>query len=95
MTLRNAFDSLGTESALRRIANLLTFARDSADRIRVVVDSSITSLVYNRNSTTATQGNTSNVWYNASSWSDRDGREEIMLQYKQRADFNKRNRWTY
>lgn len=95
MTLRNAFDSLGTESALRRIANLLTFARDGQDRIRVIIDNAQHMLVYNRNSTTSVQSNTGSSWYNSSAWSDRDGREEIMLQYKQRADFVKRNRWTY
>jgi hypothetical protein len=95
MALRNAFDGLATESGLRRIANLLTFARDTNDRLRVTVDNQVPATVYNRNTSQIVQGSTSSTWYNASSWSDRDGREEMMLQYKQRADFVKKNRWTY
>lgn len=95
MALRNAFDGLATESGLRRIANLLTFARDNQDRLRVLIDNTVPVIVYNKNSTTGTQGSGSGGWYSNGSWSDREGREELMLQYKQRADFVKRNRWTY
>lgn len=95
MALRNAFDNLGTEAALRRLANLLTFARDAQDRVRVIVDSMPQATVYNRNTSTSVQASTGQAWYANSAWSDRDGREEIMLQYKQRADFVKRNRWTF
>lgn len=95
MTLRNAFDNLGTESALRRIVNLLTFARDSADRIRVVVDSQPAVYVYNRSSGTSIQSGTGELWYSALSWNIVDAREPLVMQNKSRADFIKRNRWTF
>lgn len=43
MTLRNAFDSLGTEGMLRRILSAVTFAKDTNDRLRVTVDSGTVS----------------------------------------------------
>jgi hypothetical protein len=95
MALRNAFDNLGTESALRRIANLLTFARDSNDRIRVTVDGQPGVTVYARNNSTNMQNDSSVSYYSASSWNATDSREPLRLQYRANADFTKRNRWTY
>jgi hypothetical protein len=92
--LRNAFDTLSTESALRKIANLLTFARDANDRIRVAVDTG-TVAVYNRNSSTGLQGNDSPTAFSNHSWNMQDARETQKIQMKLNADMIKRNRWTY
>lgn len=97
MALKNAFEGLATDSGLKRILNLLTFARDSSDRIRVVVDNqpAVTSLTYNRNSIGSMNGDTSTTWQSGTSWNVLDGREPLKMQHAQRADFVKRNRWTY
>ena len=93
MALRDAFDNLGTESALRRIANLLTFARDSNDRIRVVVDNSSVT-VYNRASSGSLQNST--LAYNdGTSWNSVDARDPLRQQYRANAVNVARNRWTY
>jgi len=94
MALRNAFDNLGTESALRRIANLLTFARDSNDRIRVIVDSQPAVTVYNRNSSGSVQNSTQN-YNDPSSWNNVDARDPLRQQYRTNANFTAKNRWTY
>lgn len=94
MALRNAFDNLGTESALRRIANLLTFARDSNDRIRVVVDNSAMT-VYNRGTSTNMTNDTSSLYQSNTSWNAIDGRDPLRQQYRANANFTARNRWTY
>jgi len=95
MALKNAFANLGTENALRRIINLLTFARDAQDRIRVQVDNAPHVTVYNRNSGTNMLGDPSQTWQGNSSWNAIDAREPMKMQHVQRSDFVKRNRWTY
>lgn len=92
--LRNAFDSLSTESALRKIASLLTFARDSLDRIRIIVDAGTIS-VYNRNSTTNMGGDVLPVPFTNHSWNAQDARETQRVQMRLNADFVRKNRWTY
>ena len=94
MALKNAFDNLSTEAALRRIANLLTFARDASDRIRVSVDTGTVS-VYNRNSTTSMSASDLQLPFAASSWSQQDARETQRVQMRLNADNVRRNRWTY
>lgn len=94
MALKNAFDNLSTEAAIRKLANLLTFARDSADRIRTIVDGGSIS-VYNRNSSTALQGNDSPSAFSNHSWNMQDARETQKIQMKLNSDMIKRNRWTY
>lgn len=85
MSLRNAFENLATElkqdgiiSMLKLILKSTTYARDSSDRMRVIVDSSITSIVYNRNSSAPLNSSTE-PWYSAGSWSTVDGRENAMI----------------
>jgi hypothetical protein len=95
MALRNAFDNLGTEQALRRIANLLTFARDQQDRIRVSVDNQAAVTVYNTNTSTASQANTSPGWFGNSTWNAMDARETQRISMRGVADATRKNRWTY
>lgn len=95
MALKNAFANLGTENALRRIVNLLTFARDSNDRIRVIVDNQAAVTVYNRNTSTNMTNDTSVAYQASSSWNSVDAREPLKLSHAARADFVKKNRWTY
>ena len=94
MTLRNAFDNLGTESALRRIANLLTFARDSADRIRVAVDSG-SIVVYARGTSTNIATDTTGTPFLSTMWNAQDARETQRITMRPTADFVRKNRWTY
>lgn len=97
MALKNAFANLGTENALRRIVNLLTFARDANDRIRTVVDSGTinNAVVYNRGTSTNMTADVSTQYQTSLSWNAVDAREPLKLSHAARADFVKRNRWTY
>lgn len=94
MALKNAFDNLSTEAAIRKLVNLLTFARDSSDRIMVNVNSGAVA-VYNRNSSTAMQGNDTQSAFSNHSWNLQDARETEKIQMKLNADMIRRNRWTY
>lgn len=94
MTLRNAFDSLSTESALRKIANLLTFARDASDRIRIIVDGGSIS-VYNRNSSTDMPATNLPLPFANHTWNAQDARETQRIQMRLNADLTRKNRWTY
>ena len=95
MALRNAFDNLSTEQALRRIANLLTFSRDQQDRIQVSVGNSPAVIVYNNNSSTALQISNTPSWFANSTWSVMDARETQRLNMRGVADATRKNRWTY
>ena len=95
MALRNAFDGIATESGLRRIANLLTFARDNQDRVRVIVDNAQQTLLYNRNSGSALQGGTSETYYGASSWNTVDAREPLKQQMRLNYTQVRNTRWTF
>jgi hypothetical protein len=93
MPLKNAFDNLGTESALRRIANLLNFARDPADRIRVSVDAGAI-VIYNRANSNSMQGFDSNSYNNATSWNVVDARDPLRQQLRYNANYTRQSRWT-
>jgi hypothetical protein len=94
--LRNAFDNLGTEAALRRIANLLTFARDQQDRIRVTLDTNnANNIVYNRGSSTTQQGTDSPLPFSALTWNAMDARETQKNAMRTNSELIKRNRWTF
>lgn len=95
MALKNAFANLGTENALRRIINLLTFARDGQDRIRVSLDNQPAVTVYNRNSGSNMTNDISAQYQTNGSWNAIDAREPLKLNHAARSDFVKRNRWTY
>lgn len=95
MTLRNAFDELGTESALRRIANLLTFARDANDRIRVSLDNGPMVSVYARNAGGVMYGSDSTPYYGAHGWNAIDAREQTSRQYRLNMIQTRQTRWTF
>jgi len=99
MALRNAFDNLGTEQALRRIANLLTFARDSSDRVKVAVEIMPTTNI-RLNTVTGNQGASVNAqatpgWYDLYSASVVEPREIQRLTMRGLSDNVRKNRWTY
>ena len=94
MALKNAFDNLSTEAAIRKLVNLLTFARDQSDRILVNINAGSVG-VYNRNSSTALQGNDSPSAFSNHSWNMQDARETQKIQMKLNSDTIKGNRWTY
>jgi hypothetical protein len=94
MALRNAFDNLGTESALRRIASMLNFARTSSDQLRVIVDNQQAVSIYSRNSSTTLTNSTLN-YNDAAAWNAVDARDPIRQQYRANANFTAKNRWTY
>lgn len=93
MALKNAFDNLGTESALRRIANLLTFARDNNDRIRTIVDGGAISL-YNRSSGTNMTNDNSTQYQTSTSWNAVDAREPLRQQHRNYTNYVRQTRWT-
>lgn len=96
MALRNAFDGLATENGLRRIANLLTFARDAQDRIRMTVDvinSPIQANVYARASTSSVQ-QVSLAFMDSLAWNLQDARETQRVQMAATSALAKQ-RWTY
>lgn len=97
MALRNAFDGIATEGGLRKIASLLNFARDVNDRLRVVVDSGTinNAVVYNRGTSTWLANDVSASYQSGNSWNAIDAREPLKMSHTSRADFVKRNRWTY
>lgn len=97
MTLRNAFEDMATERTLRLLLAAANYARDINDRMRVVVDGTVTT------STTITTG----PYLNGSSavgtyrlWNDpnavfsvdqRETQRQASLQYGE----IQRQRWTY
>lgn len=93
MPLKNAFDNLGTESALRRIANLLTFPRDGSDRQRIIVDGGALT-IYNRGSSTNMTNNDSTSYNNSTSWNVVDGRDPLRQQMRYNANYTRQSRWT-
>lgn len=46
MTLRNAFEGVATDSNIKRLLQQLHFARDSADRLRVIIDQTLSVRVH-------------------------------------------------
>jgi len=99
MALRNAFDNLSTEEAIRRLANLLTFSRDSGDRIRVIADTN-TTIVTRSAMLAGSAGNSANgattpIWYDTYSPTVVEPREVQRLQMRGLADNVRKNRWTY
>ena len=95
MALVNAFGGLGLEETLRQILRAVSFARDSADRLRVSVDNAPQSLVYMNNSSTSFVGSTgtSPTYHTPSSWNSVDARVEIHELSQQNYQMT-RNRWT-
>lgn len=91
MALRNAFEGIATEGTLRRLLDQLRFAKDSSDRMRVVVDSAPQVTVWGGNSSSAVGNNTGA--YSSSSWNAMDARAE-MQEASQQTFYMTRNRWS-
>lgn len=97
MTLRNAFANLATEERtdevvglLRRLANNLSFSRDSSDRLRVILDNNPQVITYMANSSTA---GTYAGLYSISGNMSVDPREPLRAVSRNNAH-NIRNRWS-
>lgn len=93
MGLRNAFDGLATESGLRRIVNLLTFARDNNDRIRTIVDGGSLT-IYNRASGTNMTNDNSTSYQSSLSWNSVDARDPLRQQHRSTTNYTRQTRWT-
>ncbi len=86
--------TIDTESQvlLRRLADLLGFARDASDRLRVVSDTASTMLAYNYAAYWG-NANTYPLWYGTGAPGSIDAREPLSLQSRQAFQVI-RNRWT-
>lgn len=93
MALRNLFDNLATEGGLRRIANLLTFARDAQDRIRAVVDSGSVT-IYNRASSTNLTSSDGTQYNTSTTWNITDARDPLRQSYRANVLEVRNKRWT-
>lgn len=73
--LRNAFDLLGTEGTLRNILRMVSVARDTSDRLRVIIDNVPQATVLAGNTNNALQGasNAPTPW-SANTWNILDQR---------------------
>lgn len=93
MALRNAFEELGTEGTLRKILRAVQFAKDSADRMQVVVSNQATVSVV-----AANQGNSLNglgvAPYAPTAWNAHDVRAEYQELSHQSFQSGPRVRWT-
>lgn len=92
MALRNAFAEIATEFTLRKLIEQTRFARDAADRLRVVIDSSATipASVYTNNA----NANISTVTpFGGSAWNANDARHEMQEASLQSFQMT-RNRWS-
>jgi hypothetical protein len=93
MALRNAFDLIATEGTLRKLLDQLRFSKDSADRMRVAVDTWPGSLVVYGNGSNTVMGSTAISPYASTSWNIMDARAEFQELSLQAAQIQ-RNRWT-
>lgn len=92
MTLRNAFQDLGTEAMLRKILRAVSFAKDSADRIYVTVANQPPVSVYAGNTGTNLTGQFVSP-YAFNTWNLHDIRAEYMEMSHQSFQAT-RSRWT-
>lgn len=88
----NLFGELAMESTLRQVLRAVTYARDTADRMRVIVDSG-TLTIYNQNTSTSPNASTTPGPYTSSTWNLIDQRE-IVRQQSEIAFMQARQRWT-
>lgn len=93
MTLRNAFGEIATEFTLRRLVDQLRFAKDSADRMRVIVDSAPQVTVWAQNNSAGMASTATAAPYSASAWNAMDARAE-MQELSQQTFQITRNRWS-
>lgn len=92
MTLRNAFAEVMTEMTGRRILAALSFARDTADRMRVIVDNQ--PAVLNLRGNSGTTG-VVRLWHDAYAVDMVDEREIVRLQSAANAAAQRNARWVY
>lgn len=94
--LRNAFDALATEGTLRQLLRQLFFAKDTSDRLRVIIDNSPTMVVNAGNTASSMQGagQAPGPWTN-SSWNVVDQRWDYGNGLNGVFFNSNRNRWTF
>ena len=88
--LHNAFEGLMTDRTGRSIFNAVNFARDAADRMRVIVDNTLSTAHYMNNSSSVTY----RLWFDPNAVNTMDQRE-IERQASLRGGEASRKRWTY
>lgn len=93
MALVNPFGSLALEETLRNILRAVTFAKDSADRVQVVVQNQPGMSVYNSNTSTSAVAGGSPAYHTANTWNVVDGRVEIQELSQQNFQMT-RSRWS-
>lgn len=91
MTLRNAFGDLTTETLMRRLFNAMNVAKDSLDRMRVVVDAGGLEL---RGIQPGWHGNLSITRYVSGAPNSVDAREALMAQTRSNFNSVRNNRWS-
>jgi len=92
MALRNAFENVATEGTLRRILQLVNFARDANDRMRVVVDSGTISGL-NQINWGANNGQPS--YYSTGAPNSMDMRDMYRQAMRTNVIQTRQNRWTF
>lgn len=92
MTLRNAFEDLGTEGMLRRILRAVTFPRDTADRQIITVSGNPQVNVLAGGTSTALSGQF-NAPNSVTAWNAHDIREEYR-EFSHQSFQVARSRWT-
>jgi hypothetical protein len=92
MTLRNAFEDLGTEAMLRKILRAVTFPRDTSERLQVVISNQPTVSINGGNVGTALTGQFV-APYQVQTWNLHDIRDEYREMTHQSFQ-STRSRWT-
>lgn len=93
MALRNAFGAIALEETLRNILRAVTFAKDSSERLQVVVQNQPGMSVYNGNTATSAVQGLSPGYHNPNTWNVVDGRVEIQELSQQNFQMT-RSRWS-
>lgn len=93
MTLRNAFEDLGTEGMLRKILRAVTFAKDNADRLSVAVGNQPVVSVNTANTSVALSTGLGVVPYSTGAWNAHDIRAEYQ-EFSHQSFQAVRSRWT-
>ena len=95
MTLFNAFSEVALEQTMRQILRAVSFARDSADRMRVVVDNQPAVTLQNGSSSTSLANAALTVsHFGNNTWNIIDQREVQTVAAMQNFQLQ-RDRWTF
>lgn len=89
----NAFEGIATESTLKAILRVVTYAKDINDRLQVSVVNQVPVSIYANNSS-GSVGAANIVPFSTGSWNVTDVREEIMISQQQNFLIS-RSRWTF